>query len=128
MKQVIDGITFYYDKNNGYMFNFTKKKLYLHRYIWQKHNGEIPKGFDVHHKDGNKLNNDIDNLDCISRSEHTKMTERKKRMRPCDVKVIRLLNKMGMSRFTIAQIVKRSPSTVFDVVSGRRQYKFKGKR
>ena len=45
----------------------------LHRAIWKKYNGEIPKGYDIHHKDHNPSNNDIDNLECISSSEHHKL-------------------------------------------------------
>lgn len=45
-------------------------KEYLHRYIWRKHNGEIPKGHHIHHKDGDPLNNDIENLECISPAQH----------------------------------------------------------
>ncbi len=42
----------------------------LHRAVYEHHHGEIPKGFDVHHGDGNKLNNDIENLECIEHGEH----------------------------------------------------------
>ena len=55
--------------------NENKKKGYstLHRDIWRyEHNAEIPKGYDIHHKDGNYLNNDIKNLELITRSEHAK--------------------------------------------------------
>ena len=45
----------------------------LHVAIWEFHNGkEVPKGYEIHHKDGNPLNNDISNLECVSRSEHFK--------------------------------------------------------
>lgn len=49
----------------------------LHQYIWMCANGcEMPEGFDVHHIDGNKLNNNIYNLELIEsfkhRSEHKK--------------------------------------------------------
>ncbi len=54
--------------STGYLM--TGKKSFFHRLIWEKENGAIPKGFDIHHKDGNKLNNAIDNLDCLSHSEH----------------------------------------------------------
>ena len=30
----------------------------LHREIWKAHHGSIPPGWQVHHKDGNPLNND----------------------------------------------------------------------
>lgn len=42
----------------------------MHRQVWEDHFGEIPKGFHVHHKDGNTLNNDISNLECITAKKH----------------------------------------------------------
>ena len=42
----------------------------LHRAIWKKHFGEIPKGYVIHHIDHNPDNNDISNLECISNREH----------------------------------------------------------
>lgn len=41
-----------------------------HRYIWEKANGPIPDGYEVHHKDEDKTNNDISNLECIPISKH----------------------------------------------------------
>jgi hypothetical protein len=46
------------------------KTIRLHRSIWEYYNSEIPDGYDIHHKDLNPLNNDISNLECISKSEH----------------------------------------------------------
>jgi len=42
----------------------------LHREIWRHHNGEIPEGHVVHHKDGDPTNNDIENLECLTPREH----------------------------------------------------------
>ena len=42
----------------------------LHRYTWEKYNGTIPKTHHIHHKDRNKDNNDISNLDCVLIHEH----------------------------------------------------------
>jgi hypothetical protein len=45
----------------------------LHVAIWEHHHGKtIPAGHLIHHKDGNPLNNDISNLECLSRCEHAK--------------------------------------------------------
>src|SRR5215471_13118191 len=44
----------------------------LHRAIWALHHGPIPPGYVVHHKDGNTLNNDLDNLECLLDAEHRK--------------------------------------------------------
>lgn len=45
---------------------------HIHRLQWVKYHGEIPDGYVVHHKDENKLNWDITNLELITRSEHLK--------------------------------------------------------
>lgn len=43
----------------------------LHRDVWEYYSGEkVPKGYEVHHIDGNKLNNNYENLICISIKEH----------------------------------------------------------
>ena len=50
--------------------NFEK---YLHRLIYEEHYGEIPKNHFVHHKNENKLDNRIENLELISHAEHTRL-------------------------------------------------------
>ena len=42
----------------------------LHRQIWIDLKGDIPKGYIVHHKDEDPLNNKIDNLELLSHSAH----------------------------------------------------------
>lgn len=46
------------------------KNKHIHRLVWEKHNGSIPNGYIVHHKDEDKLNWDIDNLELMSRADH----------------------------------------------------------
>ncbi len=43
-----------------------------HILIWKKANGNIPIGHSIHHRDLNKLNNSIDNLELLSHKEHRK--------------------------------------------------------
>lgn len=42
-----------------------------HRIIYESLINKIPKGHIIHHKDYNSLNNDIDNLACMSSEEHS---------------------------------------------------------
>lgn len=67
----------FYSCGDGYFM--TANKVYLHRYIYEKENGKIPKGFIIHHIDEDRQNNNIDNLECITRKRHNiiHMTGRK---------------------------------------------------
>ncbi len=49
-------------RNNGYYGCTTGKRELLHRYKYEKEVRPILDGWDIHHIDHNKLNNDIDNL------------------------------------------------------------------
>lgn len=45
-----------------------------HRFIWEEANGKkIPKGYVIHHKDGNKKNNTVGNLQLMTRAAHKKL-------------------------------------------------------
>ena len=44
--------------------------LYLHREVWEKANGKIPKGYVIHHKNNLSFENNIENLEMMTQSEH----------------------------------------------------------
>jgi len=67
----------FYKQTNGYWSNktwFPNDKRYFtylaHRWVWENINGLIPIGMEIHHKDKDKSNNEIDNLEMVSRAEH----------------------------------------------------------
>lgn len=72
-----------HSKFRNYYWCTSSSKNSLHRDIWIAHFGDIPEGFHIHHKDGNKFNNDIENLECIDGREHLRihMKERVKNNR-----------------------------------------------
>lgn len=60
----------------GYVRKFYKecgRQRFEHCVVWEKHYGEIPKGMQVHHKDGNKQNNNIDNLILVDTMTHKRL-------------------------------------------------------
>lgn len=60
--------------DNGYpKIWLNGKNVRLHKYVWEKHNGPVPPGMVVHHKDGNKLNYDLSNLELMDSTEHHRM-------------------------------------------------------
>lgn len=66
-------------KNKDYIHvrltkNGNHATVLVHRVVYEAFKGEIPSGFQVHHKDGNKQNNRISNLEAISIAHHNKLT------------------------------------------------------
>ena len=47
---------------------------FLHRAVWEEHNGPVPKGMTVSFRDSNRLNCDIDNLMLITKGEGAALT------------------------------------------------------
>lgn len=72
----------------GYYFQHNGKRL--HRAVWEYFNGAIPKGFQIHHKDGNRSNNDITNLELIEAEKHIKHHAKEESRREHGRKVIKL--------------------------------------
>lgn len=68
---LIDGFRFTKRKGGKYYRN-TKNKTDIHRYVYEKYKGKIPKGYHIHHKDGDTENNNIGNLTCLKAGDHCK--------------------------------------------------------
>ena len=63
---------------NGYYYIISRKEgncnKLLHRLIWEDFYGtKIPEGYHIHHKNGNKLDNCILNLQLLSESDHIRL-------------------------------------------------------
>jgi len=69
MTKYQDGETFV---KNGRVLIYIKGERYKEYscYLWEKFNGPIPEGYEVHHIDKNPLNNMIENLQLLSTFDH----------------------------------------------------------
>jgi hypothetical protein len=75
-------------------------KQFAHRVIWSLCNGEIPKGMTIDHIDGNKGNNKIENLRCVTHQENLKNV-RRLRTNTSGVVGVRFLHKAWRARIVL---------------------------
>jgi hypothetical protein len=67
--QYFNNVKFTRDDKTGY-YNNTTLHTRMHRYVWEYYNGKIKKGYEIHHIDLDRSNNNIDNLKCLTKEEH----------------------------------------------------------
>lgn len=81
--------------HTGYMvFSIKKKQIRVHRFIIECFIGEIPKHLQVNHKDGNKTNNCLNNLEVVTAKENNTHAIK------TGLKVFHPGEKNGMSKLT----------------------------
>lgn len=51
-----------------------KRSASIHVLVYENFIGKIPKGYDVHHKNGNKQDNRLENLELLTKKEHVLKT------------------------------------------------------
>ena len=73
--QVFNGKEYKLYAGERYFSRGTKR---LHREVWKLYNGQIPKGYHVHHKDENTWNNDISNLELVEITHIYGITQKSK--------------------------------------------------
>lgn len=68
----------YLDKKGYKLILVCGKYILEHHIVWILAHGRIPSGFVVHHKDEDKLNNKLENLELLPNGEHTRLHRSKK--------------------------------------------------
>ena len=68
-----EGFGVWFDRKGYPTIWIDGKNKKVHVYVWERLNGKKPKGFDIHHKDFNKANYELDNLELLSLSDHRKI-------------------------------------------------------
>ncbi len=67
------GKKFYQDKKTGYWISTSCPKVRAHVWVWKCLKFPIPKGCHIHHIDGDKSNNAIENLQIMDRTSHLRL-------------------------------------------------------
>lgn len=52
---------------------YKRKRMRFHIAVWIEAFGDIPKGYCIHHKNGNKRDNTLENLCMMLMSEHKRL-------------------------------------------------------
>lgn len=68
--QELDGIRFTLTKGGHLRGTLPdKRRVLMHWYVWEKHNGPVPAGHCIFHKDRNPANNSLENLELLPKSQ-----------------------------------------------------------
>ena len=63
-----------HDNGKGYpAISIDGKERTVHKLVWEKENGYVPTGYQIHHKDFDKWNYDILNLEILTQSDHQRV-------------------------------------------------------
>jgi endogenous inhibitor of DNA gyrase (YacG/DUF329 family) len=74
MRKFINSPKIYKHKTGYLMINLPQTKgIKYHRYLWEKENGRIPEGYVIHHINGIKTDNRLDNLQLMEAGAHSKL-------------------------------------------------------
>lgn len=88
--QEFDGERFYLC---GFYFQHQGKRLHIA--VWKYHNGEIPKGYHVHHIDEDRSNNQIENLCLMPAGMHSSFHQHEEKQREHQKRQIRYMQELA---------------------------------
>src|SRR4030095_10432576 len=76
-----NGRTYYLDKSTGYFRSHMRQpeRDYLHRAVWRHQYGNIPHGWEVHHKVRNLATTEVADLECVPFQQHLAVHENTRR-------------------------------------------------
>lgn len=107
-------------------------QVYLHRLVAEVFIGPCPEGFEINHKDGNKANSALSNLEYVSHAENTRHSVRtgltrtgekhpRAKLSDADVADIRESRAKGESGVSVARRLGVSQATVCQIWKNQRR-------
>ena len=108
-----------YKTKKGYFRTlFNGKPKYVHRLVWEQNIGEIPEGYVVHHKDGDKSNNNLENLQLMKIKDHDALRRRKLEWSTIFCPTLKsLVEKNGYKKAFVAKQTMIPKQTISDYIN-----------
>jgi len=112
--------------NDGYLkikLPRGKCNISVHKLIWEYFNGNIPKGLQINHKDGNKLNNSLSNLEVVTQQENLKHAMRMGlHCNPNQPIMCNETKQQFESQAEAAKVLKLHQANIHKVLTGKRPH------
>nr|WP_302597842.1 NUMOD4 motif-containing HNH endonuclease [uncultured Cellulosilyticum sp.] len=107
--------------NNGYLRvtlskNNKQKRFLVHRLVYENFISEIPEGLVINHKDMNRKNNDIKNLELISQHENNQLKSNTK----LDKSKVQAIRNSKLSKEMLSELYGVHIRTIERVINGDR--------
>jgi hypothetical protein len=100
---------------NGYgQFSRYRKTTRAHRYYYEKNNGKIPHGMEIHHLCQTKLCVNATHMKIVTREDHNRITFSK--LTDDDINTIRELCRNGNPQTEVAKLYNIDHNTVHNIV------------
>jgi hypothetical protein len=97
----------------------------LHRLEWEKINGQIPAGYEVNHKCGNRECSNVNHMELLTRKEHaTKDNAFRYSNKSAEVLVYCLANP-HLTQREVAEIFGICQTSVWGILNKKRVWKFR---
>ena len=109
-----------------------RKSFLVHRLVWEAFNGVIPKGMWVNHKNGDKRDNRLENLDVVTPSQNLVHAYRELKCNRARgesvhvallngeaIRAVKVLVDNGWSQHEIAKAFSVSQPSISNVVNGK---------
>lgn len=74
------------------------RRIFEHRLVWEAANGPIPTGHHIHHINGDRGDNRLENLQCLLNSEHMKLHQLGKTGRKHSAETRRKMSESHLAR------------------------------
>ena len=112
-----------FSSSNGYPTYWNgKKNVLVHRDVWESHNGKIPVGYQIHHKDKNRHNYSIDNLEIIKSDEHQRHHAIEHGLGKSNKGKLKTHNSGFCKGATQVTLIKENESKVFESVTSASRF------